>query len=72
MNIVATHAYIEDHSGIVPHTCSATSMCALHTQVSGGNSKCVAMDTNGHGGVPCESFIQCQTMKKRAYESLNL
>ena len=33
VNIVATHAYIDDHSGIVLHTCSATSMCALHTQV---------------------------------------
>ena len=31
VNIVATHAYIDDHSGIVPHTCSATSMCTLHT-----------------------------------------
>ena len=35
MNIVVTHAYIDDHSDIVLHTCLATSMCALHTQVRG-------------------------------------
>ena len=50
VNIVATHAYIDDHSGIVPHTCSATSMCALRTQVRVQLVwkilyMCVAMDT---------------------------
>ena len=33
VNIVDTHAYIDDHSGIFLHTCSSTSMCVLHTQV---------------------------------------
>ena len=61
MNIVATHAYIDDHSGIVHHTCSATSMCALHTQVRVQLVwkilyMCVAMDTETHRGA-CGNFL---------------
>ena len=63
-NIVATHAYIDDHSGIAPHVCSqytgqssAGVKNSIHVCCHGyWNYMCVAMDTETYRGA-CGNFM---------------